>query len=144
MKNSLVVLYVLFLSQISLIAQDSTKVVPQRTYVAMPIKDMASPIIDGLLNDKGWDLTEWTGDFIELKPDENTPPTYQSKFKILYDDKNLYVGIRCYDPDPSKIEKRLSRRDGFAGDYAEMHIDSYNDKRFCIFIYSYSSRCKGG
>ena len=111
-------------------AQDSTKTkVPKRSYIAMSIANEPPPIIEGIMDEKSWDLAEWTGDFIELRPDENTPPTYQSKFKILYDAKNLYVGVRSYDPDPSKIEKRLSRRDGFAGDYVEIHIDSYNDKR---------------
>ncbi len=111
-------------------AQDSTNtIILKKSYVAMSIASEKAPVIDGVLDEKSWNRAEWTGDFIELRPDENTPPTYQSKFKILYDAKNLYVGVRCYDPDPSKIEKRLSRRDGFAGDYAEIHIDSYNDKR---------------
>ncbi len=110
-------------------AQDSVTVVPKRTYVTNRVADSNAPEINGLLDDEGWNNSEWAGDFIELRPDENTPPTYQSKFKIVYDAKNLYVGIRFYDPDPAKIEKRLSRRDGFAGDYAEIHIDSYNDKR---------------
>lgn len=115
---------------IAITAQDSTKtMVPRKSYVAMSIESNEVPNVDGILDEDLWILAEWTGDFIELRPDENTPPTYQSKFKILYDAKNLYVGVRCYDPDPSKIEKRLSRRDGFAGDYAEIHIDSYNDKR---------------
>ena len=33
------------------------------------------------------------------------------------------------DGEPEKIEKRLSRRDGFAGDWVEINIDSYNDDR---------------
>lgn len=110
-------------------AQDSTAVVSKRTYITNRVVDAKAPVIDGVLDDVGWNNSEWAGDFIELRPDENTPPTYQSKFKIVYDAKFLYVGVRFYDPDPSKIEKRLSRRDGFAGDYAEIHIDSYNDKR---------------
>ncbi len=110
-------------------AQDSTNVVPKRIYVTNRVVDANAPEIDGLIDDEGWNISEWAGDFIELRPDENTAPTYQSKFKIIYDAKNLYVALRFYDPDPSKIEKRLSRRDGFAGDYAEIHIDSYNDKR---------------
>lgn len=111
-------------------AQDSTKtIVPKKSYMAMSIESNKAPVVDGVLNEETWNMAEWAGDFIELRPDENTSPTYQSKFKIVYDAKNLYVGVRCYDPDPSKIERRLSRRDGFAGDYAEIHIDSYNDKR---------------
>ena len=57
------------------------------------------------------------------------PPSQQTKFKILYDEKNLYIAVRAFDDEPDKIEKRLSRRDGFEGDYVEMHIDSYHDLR---------------
>lgn len=46
---------------------------------------------------------------------------------MLYDAKNLYVGFRCFDTEPDKIERRMSRRDGFAGDWVEVNIDSYHD-----------------
>ncbi|WP_081894316.1 DUF5916 domain-containing protein [Muricauda sp. MAR_2010_75] len=88
-----------------------------------------APTIDGLLNDPAWDLVQWGDDFIEQRPDENTPPGQQSAFKILYDQKSLYVGIRCFDTEPDKIVKRLSRRDGFEGDWIGIFIDSYHDKR---------------
>ncbi|WP_273565629.1 DUF5916 domain-containing protein [Maribacter halichondriae] len=111
-------------------AQDSISTqVPKRSYSAMAIVEEKSPVIDGVLDESSWDSAAWTGDFIEFQPDENTSPTYQTKFKIIYDAKYLYVGIRCYDPEPEKIEKRLSRRDDFAGDFIEINIDSYNDKR---------------
>lgn len=111
-------------------AQDATTTtVPKRVYVTKPLNANKAPIIDGILDDKSWDIIEWEGDFIEWIPDENTPPSQQSKFKILYDEKNLYVAYRCYDTEPEKIEKRLSRRDGFAGDRIAIVIDSYHDKR---------------
>ncbi|GLU42765.1 DUF5916 domain-containing protein [Allomuricauda sp. NBRC 101325] len=110
-------------------AQDSTEVIEKKIYVTQALGDMDAPAIDGLLNDPAWNLVEWGNDYIEWQPDENTPPTEQTKFKILYDSKNLYIGVRCYDAEPDKIVKRLSRRDGFEGDWVEFNIDSYNDKR---------------
>lgn len=74
-------------------------------------------------------MVEWAGDFIENEPDENTPPSQKTKFKIAYDQKFLYVAYRCYDTEPDKIEKRLSRRDGFAGDRITLILDTYHDKR---------------
>jgi hypothetical protein len=89
-----------------------------------------APAIDGLLNDEAWNLVPWAGgDFRQVNPDKGKPATVQTKFKILYDDKNLYAIFRCFDPEPSKIVKRMSRRDGFEGDWVELHIDSYYDKR---------------
>jgi hypothetical protein len=88
-----------------------------------------APVIDGLLDDPAWTLVEWAGDFIEQRPDENTQPDFQTRFKIIYDQKSLYLGVRCFDKEPDKIVKRLSRRDGFEGDWIGFFIDSYHDKR---------------
>ncbi len=121
--------FIIFLFPTLLIAQDSTKTVVKRVYTTKPLKNAVPPTIDGLINDSSWDLVDWAGDFIENEPDENTPPTEQTKFKILYDQKYLYVAYRCYDSIPDKIEKRLSRRDGFAGDWVEINLDTYHDKR---------------
>ncbi|MBW1294698.1 DUF5916 domain-containing protein [Aquimarina litoralis] len=109
-------------------AQDSTTV-KKRIYTTKPLNGSEAPTINGLIDESSWDLVEWSGDFIENEPDENTPPSQQTKFKILYDQKYLYIAYRCYDTEPDKIEKRLSRRDGFAGDWVEINLDSYHDKR---------------
>ncbi len=87
------------------------------------------PVLDGIIDEDAWDIVEWSGDFTQITPYENRPPSQQTRFKILYDENNLYVAIRCFDSAPDSIEKRLSRRDGFEGDWAEINIDSYHDLR---------------
>ena len=120
----------LFLFSFFLHAQDSTQVeVPKKIYMTQPLGEEDHPVIDGVLDDAAWNLVEWGDDFIEQRPDENTPPSHQTKFKIVYGQKSLYIGIRCYDSEPDKIVKRLSRRDGFEGDWIGVFIDSYHDKR---------------
>jgi hypothetical protein len=102
------------------------------------------PKIDGLLNDPAWDQVEWGGgDFRQLQPDAGKAPTVQTYFKIMYDDKNLYVIFRNLDPEPDKIVKRMSRRDGFEGDWVEINIDSYYDKRTAFSFTSSVSGVKG-
>ena len=110
-------------------AQETDVKVPKRVYTTKSINKSEPPVIDGLLNEEIWNIVEWEGDFIELRPDENTPPSQQTKFKIIYDDKFLYLGVRLFDTEPDKIVNRLSRRDGFDGDYIEIHFDSYHDLR---------------
>ncbi len=88
----------------------------------------SSPVIDGLINDEAWEQVDWSGDFTQREPFEFEPPSQQTAFKILFDDNNLYVAIRAFDTKPDKIEKRLSRRDGFDGDWVGIGFDSYNDK----------------
>lgn len=103
--------------------------IEKRVYYTKSIHNMEPPKIDGLIEEAVWDLAEWTSDYTEHEPDNGKAPENQTKFKILYDDKNIYVFFKCYDSNPDKIEKRLSRRDGFQGDWVEINFDSYNDKR---------------
>ncbi|MCB0593492.1 MAG: carbohydrate binding family 9 domain-containing protein [Lewinellaceae bacterium] len=87
------------------------------------------PAIDGKLDDAAWSQVEWGEDFIQFQPYNGEAPTQETAFKILHDDKNLYIGFRCYDTEPGRIVRRMSRRDGFEGDWVEINIDSYHDKR---------------
>ena len=127
--KALLIAISLVLYQQTIFAQDSTAVVPQRTYTTQPLLNNPPPFIDGLIDDVSWELVEWESDFIESRPDENTPPNHQTKFKILYDENYIYVSFRCFDSEPDKIVKRLSRRDGFEGDWVAVFFDSYYDKR---------------
>jgi hypothetical protein len=127
-KTIVSILWFTFIS-VFLIAQENQQNVPKRIYTTKSINESKPPVIDGIINEEIWNIVEWDGDFIELRPDENTPPTQQTKFKIIYDDKFLYIGVRSIDTEPDKIVKRLSRRDGFEGDYVEIHFDSYHDLR---------------
>ncbi|NNC69416.1 MAG: carbohydrate binding family 9 domain-containing protein, partial [Flavobacteriaceae bacterium] len=129
MKNLLILI---FLFSTCLFAQEQQKkqeIVTKRIYTTKYIGQQEAPVIDGLLDDASWNIVEWDGDFVEWRPDENTPPHQQTKFKIVYDKKNIYVGVRLYDKQPDSIVKRLSRRDGFAGDWIEINFDSYHDLR---------------
>lgn len=117
------------MAQTTLVGQDSINSVPKKIYTTKALNTIKAPNIDGMLNDPSWDIVEWAGDYIENQPDENTAPSYQTKFKIVYDKRYLYIGVRCYDAEPDNIVKRLSRRDGFEGDWVEFNIDSYHDRR---------------
>jgi hypothetical protein len=102
--------------------------VPVKSYTTKHIIG-GVPEIDGMLNDEVWNEVAWSGDFVEYEPNENTAPEHQSQFKIIYDDKYLYVAFRAFDSEPERIVRRLSRRDGFVGDRANILFDSYNDQR---------------
>ncbi|MCB0559911.1 MAG: carbohydrate binding family 9 domain-containing protein [Lewinellaceae bacterium] len=99
-----------------------------KTYTTQFIRENP-PEIDGQLDDAAWSQVEWGGGFIQFQPYNGEAPTQETAFKILHDDKNLYIGYRCYDTEPERIVRRMSRRDGFEGDWVEINIDSYHDKR---------------
>lgn len=115
--------------------------IPKRTYHTAFTE--TTPNIDGLMNDSCWNMVEWSGDFIQMQPYENKPPSQQTAIKILYDDDNLYVFIRAFDTEPQKISRRLSRRDYFDGDMVEINIDSYYDKQTAFSFTAMASGAKG-
>ena len=101
------------------------------------------PRIDGIFNESAWNIVEWSGDFTQRMPYENKPPSQKTQFKIIYDDDNLYVALRCFDTAPDSIVKRMSRRDGFEGDWIEVNIDSYHDLRTAFSFTVSASGVKG-
>lgn len=114
--------------------------VNKKIYHTKSTGSLAPPVIDGLLTDESWNIVDWTGDYIENLPDENTEPIEQTKFKVIYDKEFIYFGFRCYDKDPKGIVKRLSRRDGFEGDWIEINISSHYDH---LTAFSFSASVAG-
>jgi hypothetical protein len=100
-----------------------------------------APVIDGRLHDSCWHEGIWAGNFLQQQPVESNPPSQQTEFKILYDDRYLYVAIRAYDTEPDKIERQLARRDAFAGDAVGIAFDSYLDYRTA---YEFNLTAAGG
>src|SRR5687767_1560495 len=85
--------------------------------------------LDGIPSEEAWNAVEWGGDFTQFTPHGGNPPSQQTSFKILYDEKFLYIAYRCHDLAPDSIVKRMGRRDAFPGDWVEINIDSYHDQR---------------
>lgn len=100
-------------------------------------------VLDGKLDDEAWDAVEWGGAFFGREPEYKVAPSQDTKFKILYDDKFLYIGVRAFDTKPEEIVERMSRRDGFDGDWVEVNIDSYHDKRTAFSFSASVSGVKG-
>lgn len=137
----------LFIGNIALAQDDTTEEketsYPPRVYTTTSIQSAEGITIDGTLDEAAWDMVEWTTDYLEFEPDNGTAPTEQTKMKIVYDDKNLYVAFKCYQADPATIERRLGRRDDFAGDWVEINIDSYNDESTGFSFTASASGVKG-
>jgi hypothetical protein len=105
------------------------KIVAQkRVYTAQRINPKP-PMIDGRLDDSVWEKVEWGTDFSQKRPYEGEKPSQETAFKILYDDKNIYVGIRAFDTKPDEIIRRMARRDNREGDWVQIIFDSYHDHR---------------
>ena len=117
----------LFFANISFV--QSQDLIEKRIHKALSILDKEQPEIDGQLQEDIWQTGAWESDFIQRQPNENTAPSEQTAFKILFDAKHLYIGIRMYDQAPASINRRMSRRDGFEGDWVEVILDGNGDLR---------------
>jgi hypothetical protein len=87
------------------------------------------PAIDGKPGDVVWKKVPWEGNFIQRQPNEGDKPSQDTAFKVLFDEKNIYVLIRATDTEPEKIVRRMARRDNLDGDWVGIEFDSYHDHR---------------
>lgn len=96
--------------------------------------------IDGLLDEEIWQLAPRSGDFIQYEPDEGEPASESTFVRVAFDDEALYVGMECYDSEPEKIVKRLTRRDRYIeGDLVNLIIDSHHDHQTAYAFVLYAS-----
>ena len=125
-KACLLIIFLSFLFLDARINAADTAIVKKK-YFTMRLTGAIT--LDGIPNEEAWNAVDWGGDFIQWVPNEGKLPSQQTKFKILYDEKFLYIAYRCYDLSPDSIAKRMGRRDEFPGDWVEINIDSYHDLR---------------
>ena len=101
--------------------------IEKKRYKATRITD--APVINGILDEEIWKSGEWIDDFTQFEPYNGSPSSQRTEFNILFDDDNLYVGIKAYDTSPDSIIKRLTRRDEVDGDLVAIIVDSFHDLR---------------
>jgi len=87
--------------------------------------------IDGRLDEPAWGQAEAAMDFRQEEPNEGQPATERTEVRILFDDRNLYIGIRAFDSDAARIQARDLTRDSDLtnDDKVEVLLDTYHDRR---------------
>src|SRR6266487_4352543 len=97
---------------------------------ASAVRATSPVVIDGRDDDAVWRQAPAITQFREFQPKEDGDPRFATEAKVAYDDRNLYVFIRAFDPHPDSILKLLARRDVRAAtDQLKIMIDSYHDRR---------------
>jgi hypothetical protein len=71
------------------------------------------PRIDGLLEDPVWQQAETGENLVQWDPDNMSPLSEATSMQVAYDDRYIYVAIRCDDRTPDRIAAGLGRRDEF-------------------------------
>lgn len=96
----------------------------------VPIPLITTPLkIDGHLDEEVWLRAAVFKDFIQTHPGNNIDPSKPTEAYMLYDEKNLYIGFKCWD-DKDKIRATVAKRDEvFGEDNVRVWLDTYNDQR---------------
>jgi hypothetical protein len=104
---------------------------PESSFVrtAHAARRTGGPIrVDGRMDEPAWQAAPLEDDFTQVNPDEGEPASVHTAFRVLWDDKYLYFGAICDDPEPPT--RTLSRRDRFIeGDTVQFDLDTTLDRR---------------
>src|SRR5712692_4355527 len=87
--------------------------------------------IDGLLDESAWTLAQPATDFLQQQPTEGAPASERTEVRVLFDDKNIYFGIRAFDSNAVHINARELVRDAsFSNDDTiAILLATYHDRR---------------
>jgi hypothetical protein len=85
--------------------------------------------LDGDFGDPGWQGAAVLDQFWETQPADNVSPKAKTTVWVTYDDRHLYVALRCEDPDPSSIRAPFVERDDIVGtdDNVAVFLDTRGD-----------------
>ena len=83
-----------------------------------PVRISQPPTMDGVLDEEVWRDAPAIDDFVQQLPIDKAPPTERTEVRLAYDSDNLYLGVRFFDSEPSKILAWTLQRDnaGILGD----------------------------
>jgi len=120
--------------------------------VVKAVRVGAGPKIDGALDDAAWAAAVPFDEFRMYEPQANGRPTERTELRILYDDANLYIGVRCFDAEPKRIAANTMAHDagtsassmmmyyggapsGPSDDIVRILLDPFQDKRTAFIFY---------
>ena len=103
---------------------------------ALRLAEGQQPDIDGRLTEEAWALAPSQGNFIQREPSFGAPATEPTEFRILYDDRMLYIGVWVFDSSPAGIMGSELKRDSGLnkGDQLKITIDTFHDHRNAFYF----------
>jgi hypothetical protein len=104
--------------------------------LAARLPDGQAPRIDGRLDDEVWQLAPVQGQFVQREPRFGAPASERTEFRVLYDDRTIYVAVWAWDRDPSGIlGSELKRDSGLRkGDQIKINFDTFHDHRNAFYF----------
>ena len=86
--------------------------------------------VDAYLDESFWEQAVLVDANIEVRPGENIPAPVKTEVLLAYDDSQIFVAFKAYDPDPSQIRAHYCDRDKiWDDDWVLILFDTFNDQR---------------
>jgi hypothetical protein len=86
--------------------------------------------IDGRLSEDVWEVAESANHFVQQNPHPGIRASNDTDVRFLYDDDNLYVGVRCWDADTDHLRFELEKDfSGVQNDMVGIFLDSLHDQQ---------------
>ncbi len=106
---------------------------PAGQYTAI-LRAASAPTIDGKLDDAAWRSAVTLPNFVSIS--EKIPLTQQTKVRLLWDSKYLYLGLRCSEADLRGLVHYTKLHDGnvWVDDCVEVLLDTANAHRICYHV----------
>ena len=103
---------------------------------AIRIDRADAPIIDGDLSDPVWSRAQVIDEFYQVVPVEGGRPSQPTRAYILYDERNLYIGVYNYDSEPDQIRRSQLQRDPALqdDDAVRIMLDTFGSFRDAYFF----------
>ncbi len=96
-----------------------------------------APTIDGVMNENVWITAATFTNFKTMKPVIGQKPSQKTVIKMYYNSSYLFVGVICYDSDPSDIKYSLSSRDNAMNDdWVAIALDTFNNNLSAYYFAS--------
>jgi hypothetical protein len=90
-----------------------------------------APVLDGKITEDAWLKVAPYSTFTQTDPIEGAPASERTEVRVLFDKTHLYIGVICFDSDPSKIVVSQNRRDADLSetDAIILVLDTFNDNQ---------------
>jgi hypothetical protein len=85
-------------------------------------------VVDGVLDEETWAAAIVGDGLRQLVPEDGAPASEATRFRVLWDDEAIYVGIECDDHGPPSLRGGMRDDDG-DGDTVVVDIDPALDGR---------------
>jgi len=100
------------------------------------IRRLTTPLVlDGKMGDPGWRSATVYADFIMRHPEAGKSPSERTEVYLAHDATTLYVAIRSFDHEPTKIRALAATADdAWKDDWAVLCLNTYDDALSGLFF----------